>query len=188
MRDCMIKCPHLVSLLVCSCKAGDRPYVPSLFELDEYCRTARHARCPFYLGIQPMPADAHVAGSSKGGAAKNIMIVDDEETIRQLISLILRTEGHTVVEAVHGRDALDKMTGESIDMVITDLRMPQMDGIMLTKELRSRPYSFSIPIVMLTTGFDGYKKNEAERAGVNDRIKKPLIHQQLVETVRRYSV
>jgi len=188
MRDCMMKCTHLVSLVVCSCKAGDRPYVPSLFELDEYCRTARHSRCPFYLGIQQMTGGARSVSSNKGSAIKNIMIVDDEETIRQLIALILRTEGHTVVEAVHGRDALDKMTGETIDMVITDLRMPQMDGIMLTRELRSRPYSSSIPIVMLTTGFDGYKKNEAERAGVDDRIKKPLIHQQLVETVRRYAV
>lgn len=181
-------CPHLVSLTVCSCKAGDRTYVPSLFELCEYCRTARHFRCPFYLGIQPMREVAQSACSDKDGATKNIMIVDDEETIRQLIALILRTEGHTVIEAVHGRDALDKMIGETIDMVITDLRMPQMDGIMLTRELRSRPYSFTIPIVMLTTGFDGYKKNEADRAGVNDRIKKPLIHQQLVETVRRYAV
>lgn len=188
MRDDMMKCPHLVSLMVCSCKAGDRPYVPSLFELDEYCRTERHSRCPFYLGVPPMPVYAQSVSRKKAGAAKNIMIVDDEETIRQLIALILRTEGHTVVEAVHGRDALDKMSGETIDMVITDLRMPQMDGIMLTKELRSRPYSYSIPIVMLTTGFDGYKKNEADSAGVSDRIKKPLIHQQLVETVRRYAV
>jgi two-component system chemotaxis response regulator CheY len=135
-----------------------------------------------------MPGDAQSVRRNKGSAAKNIMIVDDEETIRQLIVLILKTEGHTVVEAVHGRDALDKMTGETFDMVITDLRMPQMDGIMLARELRSRPHSFSIPIVMLTTGFDGYKKNEADRAGVNDRIKKPLIHQQLVDTVRRYAV
>jgi two-component system chemotaxis response regulator CheY len=119
---------------------------------------------------------------------KNILIVDDEDTIRQLISLILRTEGYNVYEACHGLDALDKMTGEKIDMVITDLRMPQMDGIMLTRELRSRPYSVSIPVVMLTTGFDGYKKNEADSAGVNDRIRKPLIYQQLVETVRRYSI
>ncbi|MBA4373950.1 MAG: hypothetical protein C0402_13960 [Thermodesulfovibrio sp.] len=184
----MMKCPHMVSFLVCSCKAGTRPYVPSLFELDEYCRTPRHSRCPFYLGTQPMQGSEQQTEPYKGRTIKNIMIVDDEETIRQLISLILRTEGHTVVEAVHGRDALDKVTGETIDMVITDLRMPQMDGIMLTRELRSRPYTFSIPIVMLTTGFDGYKKNEADRAGVNERIKKPLIHQQLVETVRRYAV
>lgn len=188
MRDCMMKCPHLVSHIVCSCKAGGRPYVPSLFELDEYCRTERHSRCPFYLGVPPMPVYAETVSCTKTAAAKNIMIVDDEETIRQLIALILRTEGHTVVEAVHGRDALDKMAGETIDMVITDLRMPQMDGIMLAKELRSRPYSYAIPIVMLTTGFDGYKKHEADRAGVNDRIRKPLIHQQLVETVRRYAV
>lgn len=184
----MMKCPQLVSLAVCSCKAGDRPYVPSLFELDEYCRTARHSRCPYYLGIQPMHGCELPVSSNKGSTAINIMIVDDEETIRQLIALILKAEGHTVVEAVHGRDALDKLTGEPIDMVITDLRMPQMDGIMLTRELRSRPYSFSIPVVMLTTGFDGYKKNEADRAGVNGRVKKPLIHQQLLETVRRYAV
>lgn len=183
----MTKCPHLVSLTVCACKAGSQPYIPSLFELDEYCRTDRHTRCPFYFGLQQEPQRGRQTGPGSS-PVKNILIVDDEETIRQLIALILRTEGHTVVEAVHGRDALDKMSGKIIDMVITDLRMPQMDGIMLTRELRSRPYTFSIPIVMLTTGFDGYKKNEADRAGVSDRIKKPLIHQQLVETVRRYTV
>lgn len=118
---------------------------------------------------------------------KKILIVDDEDTIRQLIALILRTEGYTVFEAVHGKDALDKMSGQAIDVVITDLRMPQMDGITLTRELRSRPYSMGIPVVMLTTGFDGYKKTEADMAGVNDRIKKPLIYQHLVDTVRRYS-
>ncbi|MDA8083778.1 MAG: response regulator [Nitrospiraceae bacterium] len=118
---------------------------------------------------------------------KKILIVDDESAIRQLISLILRTEGYTVLEAVHGRDALDKIDGGVIDMVITDLRMPQMDGISFTRELRNRPEGMNIPVVMLTTGFDGYKKTEAENAGVNDRITKPLLHQQLVDTVRRYS-
>jgi len=118
---------------------------------------------------------------------KKILIVDDEDSIRELVSLILRTGGYNVVQAVHGRDALAKMSDDSIDMVITDLCMPYMDGIALTRELRNGPSGSSIPVVMLTNGFDGYKRAEAESAGVNDRIHKPMIQQQLIETVRKYS-
>jgi two-component system chemotaxis response regulator CheY len=118
---------------------------------------------------------------------RNILIVDDEDSVRQLISLILKAEGYNVLEAVHGMDALDKLTRTEIDMVITDLGMPGMDGISFTKELRSRPYSMSMPVVMMTTGFRGHQKSAGDEAGVSEWILKPLLYQQLADTVNRYS-
>ncbi|TAN42693.1 MAG: response regulator [Nitrospirae bacterium] len=182
------KCPHLMLTDISSCVAGDLPYVPSIFELEEYCRNVRHLRCPFYAGKKSGQVGLP-AGSMKQAAKKirNILIVDDEDSIRQLVSLILRTEGYNVVEAIHGADGLDKFKETEIDMVITDLVMPQMDGMRFTRELRRRPVSMSIPVLMLTTKFRGRITSAGDQAGVNEWLLKPLLHQQLAERVNRYS-
>ncbi|MBI5640503.1 MAG: response regulator [Nitrospirae bacterium] len=126
------------------------------------------------------------AAEEKGPTqTKNILIVDDENHVRQLLSLILKTEGYTVIEAINGRDALNKMNGNDISMVITDLRMPHMDGIEFAKQLKGKPDYRSVPIVMLTSEFQGYKKREGENAGITHWIAKPFIPQQLVRMVKR---
>ena len=117
-----------------------------------------------------------------------ILIVDDDTLIRQLLSLVLRSAGYSVVEAVNGKDALDKL-GErdgAIDMIITDLRMPQMDGLELTRELRTNSAYESVPVIILTSDFLGYKKREGEEAGVDCWISKPFIPQQLIHTIRKF--
>ena len=115
---------------------------------------------------------------------RRILIVDDDALIRQLLALILSSAGYSVTEATNGRDALDKLGERAVNLVITDLRMPQMDGIELTRELRRNPSYESLPIVMLTSDFQDYKRREAEEAGVDRWITKPFIRNRLIRTVR----
>jgi two-component system chemotaxis response regulator CheY len=115
---------------------------------------------------------------------RRILIVDDDALIRQLLVLILTSAGYSVTEAINGRDALDKLGERAVNLVITDLRMPQMDGIELTRELRRNPSYEKLPIVMLTSDFQDYKRREAEEAGVDRWITKPFIRNRLIRTVR----
>jgi two-component system chemotaxis response regulator CheY len=114
---------------------------------------------------------------------KKVLLVEDNDHVRQLVSLILRARGYSVIEAVNGRDALKKLTEGEVKMVITDLRMPQMDGIEFIRELRKKPAYRSLPVVVLTSEFQEYKKREAEQAGISGWIAKPFIPRQLMHAV-----
>ena len=106
---------------------------------------------------------------------KKVLLVEDNDYVRQLVSLILRARGYSVVEAVNGRDALDKLTEGDVKMVITDLGMPQMDGIEFIRELRKKPAYRALPVVVLTSEFQEYRKRKAEQAGISGWIAKPFI-------------
>jgi two-component system chemotaxis response regulator CheY len=122
----------------------------------------------------------------RGIMGKNVLVVDDDELIRRLATLILTTAGYSVIEAANGQDALNKLNAiNDVEMVITDFRMPQMDGIEFVRQLRARAAYKLIPIVMMTSEFQGYKRTEGEQAGVTDWISKPFLPQQLIHTVRR---
>ena len=116
---------------------------------------------------------------------KKILSVDDSASIRQLVSFTLIREGYEVVEAVDGKDALDKVKSWPVDMVITDLNMPNMDGIELIKALRSEPAFKFTPIVMLTTECVMTKKDAGKQAGATGWIVKPFKPEQLVAVVKR---
>jgi two-component system chemotaxis response regulator CheY len=120
------------------------------------------------------------------GMARNVLVVDDEHLIRQIISIILKSAGYKVIEAVSGNDALSKMADRNFGLVITDLRMPGMDGIEFIKQLRSESAYRSVPVIMLTSEFSDFKKSEAEIAGVSEWIVKPFIRQQLLQAVRKF--
>jgi len=81
---------------------------------------------------------------------KTILIVDDSASMRQLVSFALKDAGYEVMDAVNGKDALGKLNGGKVDMVVTDLNMPEMDGIELIKQLRNTSSHRFTPIVMLT--------------------------------------
>ena len=101
-----------------------------------------------------------------------IVVVDDEELIRGLVFTILSNLGHSCITATNGIDALDKMKGKKFDAVITDIKMPEMDGIILTREI-SRQYP-GLP-VMVMTGFDEeYSAGTAISVGAREFIKKPF--------------
>ncbi len=118
---------------------------------------------------------------------KSILIVDDSASMRQLVTFALNDAGYEVVSAVNGKDALTKISSVKIDMVITDLNMPEMDGIEFIKQLRSRAgYKFT-PIVMLTTESQESKKQEGRQAGASGWIVKPFTPEQLTDIVRKFA-
>ena len=118
--------------------------------------------------------------------AKTVLIVDDSASMRQLVGFALKSAGYEVVIAVHGKDALEKVNGTKVDMVVTDLNMPEMDGIELIKQLRAKPSNKFTPIVMLTTESQEAKKQEGKLAGASGWIVKPFKPEQLIETIKRF--
>lgn len=118
--------------------------------------------------------------------AKRFLIVDDSASMRQLVSFTIRKAGYEIVAAENGKDALGKLNGPKVDVVITDLNMPEMDGIEFIKKLRGMPdYKFA-PIVMLTTESQEAKKQEGRQAGASGWIVKPFTPEQLLEVVRKF--
>jgi two-component system chemotaxis response regulator CheY len=101
-----------------------------------------------------------------------------------MVSFTLKNAGYQVVEAVDGKDALSKLNGE-VKMIITDLNMPNMDGITLIKNVRSQPDHKFIPIVMLTTESQAEKKQEGKSAGATGWIVKPFKPDQLLAVVKK---
>ncbi|MEW5772590.1 MAG: response regulator [Thermodesulfobacteriota bacterium] len=115
---------------------------------------------------------------------KKIMTVDDSASVRQMVSFTLKNAGYDVVEASDGKDALAKLSGP-VDMVITDLNMPNMDGITLIKNLRANAACKFIPIIMLTTESQAGKKQEGKEAGATGWIVKPFKPEQLLAVVQK---
>lgn len=116
--------------------------------------------------------------------AKRIMTVDDSASVRQMVSFTLKKEGYDVIEAVDGKDALSKLSG-TVDMVITDLNMPNLDGIGLIKGIRSQASYKFIPVIMLTTESQASKKAEGKSAGATGWIVKPFTPDQLLAVVKK---
>jgi len=112
-----------------------------------------------------------------------ILAVDDSASMRQMVSFTLKGAGHDVVEAVDGVDALAKAKGAKFDLVISDVNMPNMDGITLIKELRGLPDFKFTPMLMLTTESAGDKKQQGKAAGATGWIVKPFNPDQLLATI-----
>jgi len=115
----------------------------------------------------------------------NILAVDDSASMRQMVSFTLKGAGHTVVEAVDGVDALAKAKGGKFDLVISDVNMPNMDGITLIRELRALPNFKFTPMLMLTTESTAEKKQEGKAAGATGWIVKPFNPDQLLATANK---
>ncbi len=114
-----------------------------------------------------------------------ILAVDDSVSMRQMVTFTLKSAGHEVVEAADGQEALDKARGGKVDLVVTDVNMPRMDGITLVKELRKLPdYRFT-PILVLTTESAGDKKMAGKQAGATGWIVKPFSPEQFLNTINR---
>ncbi|MBF0383570.1 MAG: response regulator [Magnetococcales bacterium] len=116
---------------------------------------------------------------------KKIMTVDDSSSVRHMVGMTLKGAGYDVVEAVDGQDALTKLKTSPVDMVVTDLNMPNMDGIALIKELRKLPQYKFTPIIMLTTESQGSRKMEGKQAGATGWIVKPFKPPQLLGTIKK---
>jgi len=117
--------------------------------------------------------------------SKVIMTADDSASVRQMVAFTLKQNGYTVVEAVDGRDALTKLSSHKVDMLLTDLNMPNLDGIGLIKGVRSGTLNKFIPIVMLTTESQDSKKAEGKSAGASGWIVKPFKPEQLITVIKK---
>jgi two-component system chemotaxis response regulator CheY len=116
---------------------------------------------------------------------RQILTVDDSASVRQMVSFTLRKAGYEVVEAVDGKDGLGKVSSGMFSLIVTDLNMPNMDGIQLITAVRKLPkYSF-IPILMLTTESQAEKKDAGRKAGATGWIVKPFNADQLIAVVQR---
>ena len=114
-----------------------------------------------------------------------ILTVDDSTSMRQMVAFTLKEAGYTVMEAMDGMDGLQKAKGGRVNLVITDVNMPKMDGITLVRELRALPtYKFT-PILLLTTESGADKKAEGKAAGATGWLVKPFNPDQLLATVKR---
>jgi two-component system chemotaxis response regulator CheY len=106
--------------------------------------------------------------------AKTIMIVDDSASMRQVVGIAIKGAGYDLIEAADGKDALSKLTGEKIHLIVSDINMPNMDGITFVKEVKQLAnYKFT-PIIMLTTEVDEAKKQAAKDAGAKAWVNKPF--------------
>jgi len=117
--------------------------------------------------------------------AKKILVVDDSTSMRQMVSFTLKGAGYDVVEADDGIKGLEIAKGQSFDAVFTDVNMPQMDGLTLTKELRQLPAFKFTPILVLTTEAGTDKKKEGKAAGATGWLVKPFNPDQLLNTIKR---
>ncbi len=115
----------------------------------------------------------------------NILAVDDSASMRQMVSFTLKGAGYTVVEAVDGVDALNKAKTQKFDCVVTDVNMPNKDGITLIKDLRTLPDFKFIPMLMLTTESGMDKKQAGKAAGATGWIVKPFNPDQLLKTIKK---
>ncbi len=117
--------------------------------------------------------------------AKVIMTVDDSASVRQMVRFTLTGAGYDVVEAGDGQEALNKLEKTSVNMLLTDLNMPEMDGIELIRKVRAMQAYRFVPIVMLTTESQQQKKQEGKAAGATGWIVKPFKPEQLLAVVRK---
>ena len=120
--------------------------------------------------------------------SRKIMFVDDSKTIREMLGFTLQGAGYETLQAEDGVDALNVIGDTKVDLVITDLNMPNMDGITLIKKLREHPVHRATPILVLTTESQDEKKMEGKQAGATGWIVKPFTPDKLLATIDRVLV
>ncbi|AVE04797.1 two-component system response regulator [Pseudomonas poae] len=117
--------------------------------------------------------------------AKNVLVVDDSSSVRQVVGIALKSAGYDVIEACDGKDALGKLNGQKVHLIISDVNMPNMDGITFVKEVKKlASYKFT-PIIMLTTESQESKKAEGQAAGAKAWVVKPFQPAQMLAAVSK---
>ena len=115
---------------------------------------------------------------------KLVMTVDDSKTVRQVLNTALVSAGYEVIEASDGVEASKLLAHSKIDVLVTDLNMPNMDGLSLVKQVRQSPGNRFLPIIMLTSESQPEKKKEGKAAGVSGWIVKPFKPEQVLSIVQ----
>ena len=115
-----------------------------------------------------------------------VLIVDDSTSMRQMLKFTLQKAGFAVAEGSDGREGLKQLAAARPDLIITDLNMPNMDGIELIRQVRALPQYKYVPIVMLTTESQDDKKQAGKSAGASGWIVKPFRGEQLVTVAKKF--
>lgn len=114
-----------------------------------------------------------------------ILTVDDSKSMRQMVAMSLRSQGHDVTEAEDGVDGLTKAQADKFDLVVTDINMPNKNGLELIADLRAQPQYKFIPILCLTTESSGDMKSKGKQAGATGWIVKPFTPEKLLDVIKK---
>jgi len=117
--------------------------------------------------------------------SKTILVIDDSPSMREMIAFTLKRVGYSIIQSGDGQEALARLNGERVALIITDLNMPVMDGMTFIKAARVNPQLKFTPILMLTTESQEEKKQEGKAAGATGWIVKPFDPQQLLSTIAK---
>jgi CheY-like chemotaxis protein len=132
----------------------------------------------------PPPAEPRAASLDRMEALGRVLVIDDSEVIRQLITINLELEGFEVVTAVDGQDALEKIHEVQPDVITIDVKMPRMDGLDTVARLRADPRTAGVKIAMVTASAQDVDLRRGETAGVDAYVTKPFDPESLVRTIR----
>jgi two-component system, chemotaxis family, chemotaxis protein CheY len=120
--------------------------------------------------------------------SKTILVIDDSGSFRTVVKLALQKAGYTVMEAGDGKEALAKLEGAKVNLIVCDVNMPNMDGLTFLKTLKTLAAHRFVPVIMLTTESQESKKAEGKAAGARAWITKPFQPSQLVDAVNKLCV
>ncbi len=141
---------------------------------------------PSWFCLEPtaLPATPPIK-SEKITMTKTILIIDDSASARQVIGDTLKSAGYEVIEAVDGQDALTKLNGDKIHLIVCDVNMPNMDGIHFVEAAKKLPAYRFTPIIMLTSVSEEIKKHAGLVAGAKAWVVKPFKRQQLLTAIAK---
>jgi two-component system chemotaxis response regulator CheY len=115
--------------------------------------------------------------------SKTALVVDDSATMREMVSYTLKQAGFEPLTGSNGQEALDKLTGQPLDLIITDLNMPVMDGLSFIRAVRARDEYRFVPILMLTTESQAEMKAQGKAVGATDWLVKPFNPEMLLQVI-----
>ena len=132
--------------------------------------------------------NGRVKGDRMLSINKNILIVDDCKTTRKIIALYIKEAGYKTVLAANGVEAIEKLMNAAVDVIITDLNMPQMDGIELTRWVRENNMFKDIPLIILTTEQNDVSRVKGINTGASTFLTKPITKERLIEEINKFAV
>jgi two-component system, chemotaxis family, chemotaxis protein CheY len=118
--------------------------------------------------------------------SKTVLVVDDSASLRQLAGIVLKRAGYEMIEACDGVDALSKMDGRKVHLIISDVNMPNMDGLTFVKQVKNLPEHKFTPIIMLSVDSFEVSRQEARVTGVKAWMVKPFTAEKLLDMVSRF--
>lgn len=121
-------------------------------------------------------------------SAKTVLIVDDSAAVRRAVTMMAAGAGYTCVEAAEGAEALKQLEAHNVDLVLTDLNMPVMDGRAFIAKMRAMPAMRFIPVLVLTTECSEDVASDLKRSGVTGVLQKPIARAELLAALSRAGV